>query len=289
MEYIRIPETISYKDLKAKQSLSPHSYKTISLANSNTKTIEGLLISNPMKGQEVGSSVYITRSPFYFIRNKALQPSSYLPNLADPECSVPILPGAFVDLGLKQGDILISKDANVGESAYLNEDLPHHMISGGLVRLRFPQDVKYYIFAFMKNDFFRDQIELAPRAATITHAKNLWLNALIPFPCQQDSNDVIEFVSLLMRALIRKEAEIMRKYDSAIDLINRELMENQQSKDFTYALPSAMEIRETLRLDAGMFCEDYKMKQFHIRNYVKGSQTIFDFGFRLKRGQNMNI
>ena len=289
MEYIRIPKTISYQDLKTKLSLSPHSYKSVLVKNTNTRMLEDLITHKPVKGTEVGSSAYISKSPYRFIRNKALQSSSFLPMLEDIECAVPILPNAFVKLGLHRGDILISKDANVGESAFWDSDSPDYMLSGGLLKTRFPEELGYYVFAFMKDDFFRDQIGLAPRGATITHAKDLWLRAVIPFPTKANSEEIIQFVSLLTRAVIRKEAEIKKKYKQAMDLINTELLENQKKQEFVYALPRLTDIAHILRLDAGMFCEDYKKKQFIVQNYVKGSSSILDLGFHLKRGQNLQV
>ena len=203
---------------------------------------------------------------------------------------VPILPNSFKDLKLKKGDILISKDANIGETAYVDEDLPYCMISGGLVRLKFPEDIKHYVFALMESDFFKEQIYLmASRGATIRHAKALWLDAMIPFPNQDNKDEVINFVALLTKAAIRKEAEIKREYSKIMDLIDKELKGNQSPAKFTYDMPSLGDLRGTSRLDAGMFCEDYQRKQFLIDNYIHGSENIFAYGFDFKRGQNLQI
>jgi len=291
MEYIQIPNTITYKDLGQKSSLSPSSYRTLSFKNKNVKSIRELLLEKPLKGQEVGSFSYINKSKFYFIRTKALQSSYFLPVLNDIECAVPILPLVFKDFNLRKGDILISKDANIGESAYLDEDLPNFMISGGLVRLRFSDDIKHYVFAFMKNKFFKSQIDYLAwsRGATIRHAKTLWLDALIPFPNQQNKDEIIKYVSLLTKAVIRKEAEIKKKYEKIMNLIDEELKQNQKPNKFTYSMPLLRDLEETIRLDAGMFCEDYKRKQFMIVNYTHGAKNIFDLGFDFKRGQNLQV
>ena len=291
MEYIQIPETITYKDLIQKCSLSPSSYKAFSFKNKNVKSIRELLLGKPLKGQEVGSFSYINKSKFYFIRTKALQSSYFLPVLNDIECAVPILPLAFKEFNLRKGDILISKDANIGEAAYLDEDLPNFMISGGLVRLRFPDDIKHYVFAFMKNKFFKSQIDylVLSKGATIRHAKTLWLDALIPFPNQQNKDEIIEYVGLLTKAVIRKEAEIKKKYEKIMNLIDEELKQNQKPNKFTYNMPFIKDVEEINRLDAGMFCEDYKRKQFTIANYTNGAESIFNLGFRFKRGQNLQF
>lgn len=290
LEYIKIPSLITYKDLLNKQSFSPNSYKTILLRNKTLQRIRDLLSEKPQKGEEVGSSSYVSKSPLYFIRTKALQPSYFLPVLHDSECAVPILPSSFKDIKLQRGDILISKDANIGETAYLNEDLPHSMLSGGLVRLRFPEDIRDYAFAFVKSRFFKEQIYLmVSRGATIRHAKTLWLDATIPFPSGPNQSEVIEFISLLTRAALRKEAEIKRKYDTIMRLIDKEVKDNQGPNKFNYSLPSLRDLAQTSRLDPGIYCQDYQAKQFLIRNYVHGSQDIFTSGFDVKRGQNLQV
>jgi len=283
---------ITYKDLREKASLSSCSYKIILFKNKNIKSIRELLLEEkPQNGKEIGSFSYTSKSKFYFIRTKALQPNYFLPILNDIQCAVPIFPSAFKDFDLRKGDILISKDANIGESGYLDEDLPNFMISGGLVRLRFPVDIRYYIFAFMKSKFFKSQIDYltGSKGATIRHAKTSWLNAVIPFPSQQNKDEIIEYVSLLTKAVIRKEREIKKKYEKIMSLIDKELKQNQKPNKFIYKLPLFKDFQETYRLDTGIFCEDYKRKQFTIENYIHGAKNIFDSGFTFKRGQNLQV
>jgi type I restriction enzyme S subunit len=282
---------ITYKDLREKASLSSCSYKIILFKNKNIKSIQELLLGKPQNGKEIGSFSYTSKSKFYFIRTKALQSNYFLPILNDIQCAVPILPSAFKDFDLRKGDILISKDANIGESGYLDEDLPNFMISGGLVRLRFPVNIRYYIFAFMKSKLFKSQIDYltGSKGATIRHAKTSWLDAVIPFPSQQNKDEIIEYVSLLTKAIIRKEREIKKKYEKIMSLIDKELKQNQKPNKFIYKLPLFKDFQETCRLDTGIFCEDYKRKQFTIENYIHGAKNIFDSGFTLKRGQNLAV
>lgn len=290
MEYIQIPKVITYKDLEEKCSLSPSSYKILAFKNRNVKKLRDLLLEKPTKGEEVGSFAYINKSNFYFIRTKALQPFYFLPVLNNVECAVPILPTAFKNFNLQKGDILLAKDANIGDAAYLNEDMPNFMISGGIVRLRFSEDVRYYVLGFMKHKFFKAQIELmTARGATIRHAKTLWLDTLIPFPNQQNADEVVEFISLLVRSIIRKEAEIRKKFYKIMDLIDKELKENQKPNKFNYNPPTLRDLEGTGRLDAGIFCEDYKKKQFTIENYIHGAKDMFELGFGFKRGQNLQV
>lgn len=291
MEYIKVPRIINYKDLEKICSLSPSSYKIFSFKNKNVKSIKELLLEKPLKGQEVGSFSYIKRSKFYFIKTKALQPSYFLPVLNEVECATPILPKVFKDFNLRKGDILISKDANIGETAYLDRDLPNFMISGGLVRLRFSDDIKHYVFAFMKSEFFKSQIDslVGSRGATIRHAKTLWLDALIPFPNKQNKDDIIKYVSLLTMAVIRKESEIQKKYNIIMQLIDNELRKNQKQTKFIYNFPTLEDLMITGRLDASIYDINFKQELFYIENYKNGTSSLQSLGFKPRRGPNLAV
>jgi type I restriction enzyme S subunit len=290
MQYLQIPKDISFKDLTKKKSFSPSEYKTVPIANKNVKKISELIIGDLTKGEEVGSFSYISKSRFFFLRTKALQTNKFLIKLDDSECAVPILPHAFISHDLKRGDILLSKDSNVGEVAILDEDIPNFMLSGAIFRLRFNPRELYYIFSFLKTEFFKSQINIMiARGATIKHAGTVWLDALIPFPNSKNSEDIVSFISLLTKAIIRKESEIRSKYALILGLIDQELRNNQLSNKFVYSYPSIVEINSNKRIDAGMFCERYKQSQFIISNYNKGTTPISKSEFDYKRGQNLQI
>src|SRR4029077_13271037 len=96
--------------------------------------------------------------------------------------------------------------------------------SGGILRLN-PICDRYYLFSFLKHPLFKAQLlAMAPRGATITHAKTLWLDCFIPFPNQDDSERVEKVVSVLMRAVIDKELEIRRKNRVIDQIIESEIL-----------------------------------------------------------------
>lgn len=290
MQYLQVPKEISYKALVDKKSFSPSEYKNVPIKNNNVKKISDLLSEEPTKGEEVGSFSYISKSKVFFLRTKTLQSNRFLVRLDDSGCVIPILPHTFVSYDLKKGDVLLSKDSNVGEVGILDSDLPNFMIGGGIFRLRFSPDKLYYVFAFLKTQFFKSQIDIMiARGATIKHAGTTWLDALIPFPNSKDSDDIITFINLLSKAIIRKESEIKRKYDIIIEVIDQELRNNQLPHKFRYSNPSIKEIIANKRIDAGMFCERYKQSQFIISNYKNGVTLISNSDFDYKRGQNLQI
>ncbi len=272
MEYVRVPTEISIKDLVTKShSFSAAQYKGIIIKSKNKISLRDLL-DRPLKpsdkGNEVGSQSYITRSPFQFIRTKGLQSESFLPSFS-PESVVPILPASFKNMFLKEGDILISKDSNIGEVIILDKDYPKHMISAGIYKLPVKKN-KYYIFSLLKSDFFKTQLSfLVSRGTTIKHAKTLFLDCEIPFPDKKNQEQVIRYVETLTRSIISFEKSIKEKTESLNTLIEKEL-NNQKNNLFHYEYPSLLKIKENSRLDAGTYSEEFKKIDFLIKNYKGG-------------------
>lgn len=272
MEYVRVPTEISIKDLVSKShSFSAAQYKGIRIKNKNKAFLRDLL-DRPLKpsdkGMEVGSQSYITHSPFQFIRTKGLQPESFLPSFS-PESVVPILPTSFKNMSLKEGDILISKDSNIGEVIILDRDYPKYMISAGIYRLPLTKH-KHYIFSLLKSDFFKTQLLfLVSRGTTIKHAKTLFLDCEIPLPDQENQEEVINYIESLTRSVINDEKNIKEKSERLNALIEQEL-DNQKDKSFNYEYPTLTKIKENSRLDTGTYSKVFKKIDFLIKNYKNG-------------------
>lgn len=293
-KYINTPKYINYNDVMLdKYLLSPSNYRKLVLNNNNVKKVSDLLQNGNYSkvGTEVGSLAYINKSKYYFIRTRAIQPYSYLLDLNSEESVVPIMPQQFKNYHLSKGDILLVKDASIGEVAYLNDDMPNYMISGGIVRLRFRDEIRFYVLAFMKHDFFRAQLELmTERGSTIRHSKSAWKDVLIPFPSQNNRQEIIDYVSCLVKAIIRREIEIRKKYNDMMNLIRDELTNNQKSYKYKYSYPTINDVIDnSSRLDAGIYCDNYVEKQYLIINYKYGANDIYKYGYLVKRGQNLQV
>ncbi len=292
MNYLRIPKEVALADIRAKNtSFSPSMYRQVVIPTSKTKRIADVLEQNSPfdKGIEPGSLWYIKRSPYYFIRTKALQDYSYL-LYPKGGAIVPINPKVFEDPELGVGDILMSKDSNVGECAIVDSDQwKNHMFSGGIVRLH-PQVDRYYFFAFIKHQLFKAQlVAMTARGATITHAKTLWLDCLIPFPNQSNADRVIQYVSALTQAAIEKETAIRERSDRINKLIQAELEGNQKQGGFHFEYPHTSEVRHLKRLDAAIYSEEYKSKIWLIENYSHGYLTPTADGFKVIPGPSLEI
>lgn len=293
MNYLHVPEQITLKDIREKKvSLSPSMYRAVTIPTTTVKRVRDTLdTNNPFdEGIEPGSKWYLKHSTHHFIRTKALQEYSCL-LYPKGDAIIPLNPKVFNHPNLCKGDILMSKDSNVGESAIIDDNhWDNHTFSSGLVRLH-PLIDRYYFFSFIKHRIFKAQLlAMAARGATITHAKNLWLDCFIPFPNQKNAGDVISYVASLMQAIIDKESTI-RKRDAAIThLINEELrLEQEIILPLIYAYPGIKEIREQGRLDAAIYDYEYKRKIHRILNYQHGIMSPREMGFIITPGPSLEI
>lgn len=115
-------------------------------------------------------------------------------------------------MNLKEGDIIISKDSNIGEIVILDKDYPNYMLSGALYKLPVAK-YKYYLLAFIKHPIFREQLDfMVPKGATIRHAKTLFLDCKIPLP-NTHVDETIRFIELLTQAIINKERLIRERHE----------------------------------------------------------------------------
>ncbi len=286
MKHIDVPRQVNIKEvINNRSSFSPSLYKKVILKTKSYKKVKDFLSGNLIKGYEIDSDSYISKSNKFFIRNKSLQPENILPVFVS-DSVVPMLPSVFVGSRLKQGDLVISKDSNIGETIILDRDYPDHMLSGGLYKMPVEKN-KYYLLAFLKHNFFRTQLSfLASRGATIKHAKKLFLDCIVPLPSQSST---LNYVEQLVQSIINKEKEIRRKDELIYSLIEKEFLDNQKSNKFTYELPNIKEMGRHSRIDAGYYCERYKKQQFILTNYKNKCGTIYDWNFDTMRGQNLQI
>ena len=290
-KYIQTPESISFETISEKEfTLSSSQYMDLILPNKNYKFV-GDFLSRPLKrvdlGNEIGSINYIKESPFYFLRTKALQELSFLPEITS-ESALPVMPNAFVNQNLKEGDILISKDSNIGEVVILDKDYPNYMTSSAIYKLPVDKN-KYYLLAFIKHQIFREQLDfMVPKGATIRHAKQMFLDCKIPLP-NKNKSKTIELVEVLTKSIIKKEKLIKEHHSRIIELIEKELANNQKSADFKFELPHIDEIMQNNRLDTSRYSMEYKHYEYLIQNYKNGFFKLSELGYYINRGQNLQV
>ena len=290
-QYIDIPQYTTYNEIASKSySFSATQYKTFCIKNSNTIPVSEFLYRDLGRrdlGYEVGSDAYVEKSLYKFIKTKALQPETYLLDI-NKESVQDIIPNAYTECELKKGDLLISKDSNVGEIAILDKDYPNTMLCSGIYKLPVIKN-KYYLLAFIKSEIFRQQIDfIVPRGSTIKHGKTKFLECLIPLP-NKNVEDTINYVELLMQAIISKEIEIRKKHKKILESIQEELLSNQKAVIYKHKNPSISDILFLDRMDSSLYAEKFKIKEHLITNYTNGTSTIKELGFDISRGQNLQI
>lgn len=289
MKYLRVPRAITLAALKAGEfSWSPGMYRRVEIPTTNTRPVRDLLHGYD-KGSDPGSMYYLRQSTHHFVRTKALQPHSYL--ICSKGGAITALnPRVFQDMALSDGDILLSKDSNVGECAMVDGDTwRNHMLSGGIVRLR-PSANRHYLFAFLKHPvFIAELLSKVPRGATIAHANELWLDCVIPFPAQPDADNIVAYVAALTEAIVDKEKAIRARNAEIFRLIDIELAENQTGGVFCYTHPTSRELRATKRLDTGLFCRGFSEFRHCVTHYRLGATTLSDIGVRSRRGPNLAV
>lgn len=289
MKYLRVPREISLGDLRTTScSWSAGMHRKVEIATTQTKPVRDLLI-DWRKGCDPGSMHYLARSSHYFIRTKALQSHSYL-LYPKGEAITPISPRVFEDMGLADGDILLSKDSNIGECAILDGNTyMNHMLSGGVVRLR-PSINRYYLFAFLKHPLFKAELlSKVPRGATLAHANELWLDCQIPFPSQQNAVEVIDYVAALTEAIVDKEKEIRAKNAEIFSRIEKELATNQIAAAYQHLYPTLDEVKATTRFDTGLYCRGFRTFAHRVQSYRHGATTMSKMGVRSRRGPNLAV
>ncbi len=294
-EYIKTPTSISFNSIVEKDyTLSSSQYMDLIMPNENFLFVKDFLRRDLQRkdlGVEVGSLNYIGQSTHYFVRTRALQAHSYLPEITG-ETAVPIMPNSFVKMNLKQGDILISKDSNIGEAVILDKDYPNFMLSGAIYGAiyRLPvRDKKYYLLAFIKHAIFREQLDfMVPKGATIRHAKTMFLDCKIPFP-NENTENVIHFVEVLTQAIIHKEKLIKERHKNILSAIETELLANQKPNEFSFALPRINELEEVGRIDTARYSVEYKSYEHLIQNYKNGFFKFSHLGYTINRGQNLQV
>lgn len=287
--YVKTPNSISFNSIVEKDyTLSSSQYMDLIIPNENFLFVKSFLERDLQRkdlGVEVGSLNYIGQSTHYFIRTRALQSHSFLPEITS-QTALPIMPNSFVKMNLEKGDILISKDSNIGEVVILDKDYPNFMLSGAIYKLPLTEK-KYYLLAFIKHNIFREQLDfMVPKGATIRHAKTMFLDCKIPMP-NNDAENVINFIEVLTQAIINKEILIKERHEAILKAIETELIENQKPNKYSFELPRLNELEVVGRLDTGLYSEIFKRNIFIVHNYKNGFTNIYELGFVMSRGQNL--
>jgi hypothetical protein len=281
MHKLLLPNEIKISEIKENKSLSPNNYKKLLIKNQNCKKVSYYLSDDKpyYKGMEPGSNSYVSNSSQIFLRNSCINNMQFSVDKTKYIC---LNPKYYSESTVFDGDVLFCTDANIGDCSLFISDKESIIFSSGIVRLNFKENkFKYYVMAFMHDDYFREQLNSkTPKGATIKHSGDLFLECFIPDAPQ-------EWIFTLMESLIKNiaysEYYSGKKLRSTEQLINEEIM----SKNVDYSNPSIKELKYKKRLDSGIYSEKVFYWRENIKCYKNGYFNLDKYGFELKRGPNL--
>ena len=281
MHELIVPTEVKFSEIKENGSLSPNNYKKLTIKNVHRHNISFYMDKdNPyIKGMEPGSSAYVTKSKQVFLRNSCVNDIQFS---VDKDKYLYLNPNYYSESMINDGDILFCTDANIGDCSLFISDNEKIIFSSGMIKLNFQQEkYKYYVMAFMRDDYFREQLNAkTPKGATIRHSGDLFLECEIP-DCPE------EWVYPLMEALIKNIAYSEHSADLKLRK-SEELIEGEViAQEYDYINPSFRELFAKARLDSGIYSDTVYQWRENVNHYKHGYSSLTDFGFELKRGPNL--
>ncbi|PTX60683.1 hypothetical protein C8N46_106329 [Kordia periserrulae] len=211
------------------------------------------------------------------------QKFEYLPNSYIQNKKKYLLDEEYILISLTGGSNLemdISSYFDNSFNAFLNQ-----RISAFKAINKKEKDLYFYFYGFTKSLFFKEQWLGRGGIQKNTGTKER-KNTFIP---ELSDSKLIKYISFLTQSIINKEKLIRNRHDSILKLIHNELIINQKSNTFNFKYPTYNEINSIERMDTNLYREDFKKIDFSIKNYKNGFQSIFDLGFSLSRGQNLQV
>lgn len=189
---------------------------------------------------------------------------------------------------LKQGDIVVSTVRTYrGGVGFIYDDVKNHCCSPAILIIRNVGQLltKEYLFSVLRTNLFIEQIlGFLNRGMYPRLDKEAMKHILIPIP---KSNDILRYITILTKAYLNKISIIKERHKNILNFIEQELLGNQKPNKFKFELPTIKEIEQVGRLDTGVYTKQFKKIKFLIENYKKGFSNIYDLGFTLNRGQNL--
>ncbi len=191
----------------------------------------------------------------------------------------------------KQGDILISTVRTYrGGIGMVTDNYENHCCSPAILVIREVSSriTKEYLLAVLKSDFFIEQVfGLQTRGMYPRLDSDAMEKILIPIP---QNIEIQKYISVLQKSCLKKQQQIILRHSKIIQLIEKELLENQLPNAFIYNLPRINKIIEVGRLDTGLYSIDFLKQKHAITNYKYGYCDFLSLNkknVKISRGQNL--
>ena len=280
MHELIVPTEVKISEIKENGSLSPNNYKKLIIKNKKQHRVSFYLEETPyQKGIEPGSSAYVPKSQQKYLRNSCINDIQFS---VDKSKYIYLNPNYFSDSMVNEGDVLFCTDANIGDCCLFISDNESVSFSSGVIKINFKNEkYKYYVTAFMRDDYFREQLNAkTPKGATIRHSGDLFMECLIPDAPEEWVYSVVES---LIKNIAYSEYCSEKKLRKSECLIHEEIM----IEKYPYVNPSVKQLQNQARLDSGIYSNTVYQWKENIRRYKRGFSNLEQFGFELKRGPNL--
>lgn len=283
MHELILPKEVTISELIKNSSLSPNNYKRLTIRNPKKHPASYYFDADTpySKGIEPGSSAYVTNSNQVFLRNSCINDIQYS---VEKSKYLYLNTSYYQRSMVSNEDILFCTDANIGDCCLFISDNEQIAYSSGIIKLNFKnEDHKYYVLAFMRDNYFREQlIAKTPRGATIRHSGDNFLSCYIP-DCPQDW--VYTLTESLVKNLAYAEYYSNKKLRKSEDIISKELI----VKKYDYVNPTISQMLSSGRLDSGSYSNTVFQWKKNISNYKYGYTDLKGFGFKTQRGPSLQV
>ncbi|MBI9094166.1 MAG: hypothetical protein JEY71_04705 [Sphaerochaeta sp.] len=283
-----LPEQISYNDITNTNSFSPSNYSVSTIRNQKQLPLESFLTGDYyIKGIEPGNSSYVKKSDHHFIRNSCID--SY--NLTSQQSKeIYLNPNLNFPCMLENEDVLLCKDANIGDSCMFLafEQRIRYSFSSGIVKLLFKSnELKFYCLAFLNDEYFKQQLEtFTPRGATIKHAGRNFLRCMLP-EISPNIPPLLPYFEILQKNIAYSEILSKKRLEKANQMFSKEMQSSIGENLYQYEGPSISIIENQNRLDAGNYSRTVEEFEFKVKNYKFGKNSLDSYGYLVKRGPNL--
>lgn len=290
MDDVLVPIQIKFSDiLSNKYNLSPTNYKKVDVKTPNKVKLKSLLDSQKpvIRGTEPGTSAYIkdVESKIKFVRNSCVDKLNTIVQLQRTIFLNEMLIYFSEEQLLENEDIIVSTDANIGDSAiFTTEEDYKFLLSSGMVKLKLKNDVnKYYLLAMLKDNYFNAQLDsMTPKGSTIRHSGTKLLDCYISFP-DENENWVINIVENLMKNIIFAEKRVKDIQEEIMSVFDAEL-NNIPVEETKIKFSDLFSIK---RVDAGFYSKEVQEFFKRIEKYSSGNKTLAELGYKTKRGPSL--
>ncbi|WP_336989726.1 hypothetical protein [Bacillus infantis] len=269
--YKEIPLTIKKSEIEAVSSLSGKDYSKfveskdyILLKDMVTHLVGDSLLSTDFLQEDVCNK-------YRFIKTGNLFEHRLLIDYSSTEYCKPVGTNCLED-----EDILIAKDGNgagLGEISIYFKDESHitDYICGEILRIRVkPEYDKWFLVGILKSNYFKEYLDIVtPGGSTLRHSKLLALDFKVPYSVEK--KEEMNYISLLVQNLLDKEKQLQNKRKQIDNLISSEIKNNCNLKNISgYKLPKSSKIKEEVRVDTGIYSEEYFNLVQMITNHNNG-------------------